>query len=235
MVKNMRNNYPILFSALLAISFALQGCTEKESEVSVSVVVAEPKRFDVAAPDGLGVNENGKGMTVGEHPADITIKDMQGKDFAVSSAWAEQPALIVFYRGGWCPYCNGQVRELSESYSKFEAAGVQPVLISVDTPDKSAMVKAKYDIPFPVLSDPGLEAHKAFNVVLELDAKTQAQYQEYGIDLQKWSGEPHASIAVASAFIVDMRGHVVFSHAPADFKTRPSAEQLLGLIQNLEI
>lgn len=95
------------------------------------------------------------------------------------------------------------------------------------------MISAQYDNPFPVLSDPNLTAHKAFDVVLELDAATLEKYQAYGINLRDWSGKDHNSIAVASAFVIDQSGRVVVSHAPEDYASRPSIEQLLALISDM--
>lgn len=199
-----------------------------------TVKFAEPKQHKPTATDKLGVNENNKGLTVGDHVEEITINDMHGKPYPIKNAWRDKPALIVFYRGGWCPFCNMQVRELAVNYDKLKAAGVQALLISVNEPDKAAMMSARYDIPFPVLSDPNLVAHNAFNVVLDLDAATLEKYKEHGIKLRDWSGESHNKIAVASAFLVDQSGHVVVSHAPEDFASRPSVEQLLTLIAQLQ-
>lgn len=200
-------------------------------QAGAGVKIAKPKPFTVTAPDKLGVNENGKGLKVGSLVKDYTINDINDKPYAISQTWREKPALIVFYRGGWCPFCNMQVRELSENYAKLSAAGVQTVLISADEPDKSAMISAEYNIPFPVLSDPDLLVHKAFNVVLTLDAATVEKYKGYGINLRDWSGKDHNSFAVASAFLIDRQGRVLVSHAPEDYRSRPSTEQLLNLIK----
>ena len=44
-----------------------------------------------------------------------------------SAKLSDADTLVVFYRGGWCPYCNFQIRELSQSHEKFEALGVSLV------------------------------------------------------------------------------------------------------------
>jgi hypothetical protein len=35
-----------------------------------------------------------------------------------STAINDTNTLVVFYRGGWCPFCNFQIRELSQSHDK---------------------------------------------------------------------------------------------------------------------
>lgn len=203
-----------------------------EPNLGTPISLPDPRSY-VAAPDSsIGVNANGKGLEVGTHIESRTIKDMTGADYVLSDAWQSKPALIVFYRGGWCPYCNMQVRELSVYYAKLQSAGVQPILISVDEPDAAALLGAQYEIPFPVLSDPDLMVHQQFNVVLTLDEETVDIYKnQYDIDLSAWSGRDHHSFAVASAFIIDTDGVVKASHAPEDYSQRPSIDQLLKLIE----
>lgn len=196
-----------------------------------SLTVAEPKKYRTTKDSKLGLNQAGKGLKVGAQVNSVNIFQANGDKYALAQAWRNKPALIVFYRGGWCPFCNAQIRELSVNYHKFEKASVQPVLISTDLADRASMVEAKYDIPFPVLSDPDLKAHTMFNVILTLDEKTVEKYKKrYGIDLQQWSGREHRSFAVSSAFLVGKDGKILFSHAPKDYRKRPSVDQLLKII-----
>lgn len=224
----------ILF-AISLFSLALLGGCDAYRDDNGELKLPEPMTYEAAAEDQLGVNENGKGLEVGTEIPDLNVLDIYGNDYTLSDAWSEKPALVVFYRGGWCPLCNTQVRELSMRFDDLSAAGVQPVLLSVDAPDKSSMVEAQYDIPFPVLSDQELAAHKAFNVVLTLDKKTLLLYRGFGLVPSEWSGRDHNAIAVASAFIVDTDGKVLMSHAPEDYKTRPSVDQLIQLIRKVGI
>lgn len=122
------------------------------------------------------------------------------------------------------------MRELAKEYDQLKAAGLQVIAISTDTADKAAMTGAQFDIPFPVLSDPNLIAHEAFNVVLQVDDERLESYKSKGLVLKDWSGQEHNKVAVASAFIVDQQGRVLFSHAPVDYATRPSIDQLLSVI-----
>jgi hypothetical protein len=75
-----------------------------------------------------------------------------------------------------------------------------------------------------------LIAHEAFNVVLQVDDERLEAYKSKGLLLKDWSGQEHNKVAVASAFIVDQQGRVLFSHAPIDYATRPSIDQLLSVI-----
>ena len=224
-----KSQYRAIF-ILMSLLLTLAACSSNHVETT-PVTIATPAPYKATAENTLGTNENGKGLNKGTEINNLALTNIHGDNFKLADAWKEKPALIVFYRGGWCPYCNMQVRELAENYQALNSAGVQPVLISVDAPDKTALLSATYQIPFPVLSDPQLIAHQQFNVILKLDEATLVKYREYGINLSDWSGQEHNAIAVASVFIIDQQGRVLVSHTVADYSQRPSVEQLLELIE----
>ncbi|WP_428820612.1 peroxiredoxin-like family protein [Microbulbifer sp. MCCC 1A16149] len=175
------------------------------------------------------------GLKVGDNPTDFTVLTHKGEKVSLSELTkSHAPILVVFYRGGWCPYCNVQIRQLAEAWPEFEKRGITPVLISVDKPDASAMAKATYEIPFPVLSDPELKAHEAFDVVVEIDDATAEKYKTYGIVLEDWSGKDHHKIAAPGIFLLDASDTVQWAHVSKDYKTRPSVTQLLEMLDTRE-
>ncbi len=194
------------------------------------------KQKQTAAPskDQLGTLPEGVGVPVGQEAPSATVQDFRGKEVELSKLWAKGPVLLVFYRGGWCPYCNFQVRELTRAFPKFRERKVTPVLVSVDRPSESAKTQAAYEIPFPVLSDPELALHKAYQVLNEVDDETLAKYEKFGVDLEAQSGQKHHTIAVPAVFLVDSTGVVRWAHADKDYKVRPSTEQLLAAIDHVQ-
>lgn len=107
-------------------------------------------------------------------------------------------------------------------------------MISADKPNAAMLSQKGYDIPFPVISDADLTAHKAFNVVFRLPDELVPMYKEYGIVLSDWSGQDHQQFAVASVFILNKSGEVLWAHSSTDYKTRPSVQQLLSVIDGLK-
>lgn len=226
----MRPIRAILFS-LVAIS--ILGACDKQAKPTL--ILPDLKAYTLLTDAQLGSNENGKGLSLGSKVESVDLKTTAGKKYVLASAWQDKPALIIFYRGGWCPYCNMQMRELSQNHAKFDEAGIQLVAISVDQADAAALTSSTYQIPFPVLSDSELVALNTFNVAMPLDAETLSRYKAYGIVPSDWSGKNHNTIAVSSAFIIDTQGRVRFSHATSDYKSRPSPEQLLHVIELLKL
>jgi len=192
--------------------------------------VANPRAYKTIDESTLGTRQADYGVPNGHQVGDITITDIDGAEVTMSDLWGEQPLMVVFYRGGWCPFCNMQIRELSEDYAAFEEQGVTPVLISVDQPDVAALTTETYDIPFPVLSDSDLIAHEEFNVVYKLTAQEIQRAEQRGRDFGDWSGRDHESIALASSFLVDSDGVVQWATVIEDYTSRPTIEQLITAI-----
>jgi peroxiredoxin len=115
------------------------------------------------------------------------------------------PTLILFYRGDWCPWCNGQLASLARQIEDSGRLGGEVVGVSVDPPERSRALRLKLKLPFPLLSDPDGEA----------------AIERYGA----WSERER--LARPAAIVVDGRGVVRrlwIGRRPAD---RAGAEEIL--------
>jgi peroxiredoxin len=200
---------------------------------AVTPAVAEkapeaPKMVLLDTPaNKLGVVPAGFGLKLGAKAPDATLTDVTGKSEKLSALYKDGPTFVIFYRGGWCPFCNIQMQNLGAAKAAFEGKGYKIVAISVDKPDEEAKTKAKHGTAFPMLSDSDMAAHKAFNVVHAPPEAEQKALAGYGINLEAYSGKSHHSFAVPSIFLIDKAGVVKWVHVDEDYKTRPSAAQMI--------
>lgn len=188
------------------------------------------KKKATKAPKTAGTLAAGIGLSPGTAVPALEAQDLTGQTVALDTLFAEGPTLLVFYRGGWCPYCNHQLYSLAGAHPDFAEAGVRIAVISVDTPDQASLTHAEWTLPFPALSDSGLAVHEAFQVVFQLDEKTQAKYAQWGLDLEGHSGRTDGKIAVPAMFLVK-DGKVAWAHTDPDYKVRPSPEQVLAALK----
>jgi len=192
---------------------------------------ATPRDYNTVENELLGTSAKGFGVVIGTNVSGLIVSSIDGNPFNMDQLWRDKPTMIIFYRGGWCPFWNTQVRELSLAYSEFKKRGVEIALISVDKPDASTLLKKAYEIPFPVLSDQDLVAHNAFNVVKTISEERARKAKEtFGLDFKEWSDRDHLTIAVASSFLVDTEGNVQWSTVLEKYSSRLSPEQLLSAI-----
>jgi peroxiredoxin len=181
----------------------------------------------------LGTAAAGLGLKVGSKAPDGALPDVSGATVKLSALYKKGPTFLVFYRGGWCPFCNSQLHNLTEAKPEFDKRGVQLVAISVDQPGEEAKTQAKLGVPFPMLSDSKLKVHGAFKIVHKTTAEERQLLSGYGVDLQAYSGESHGNFATPAIFYVDQRGVIRFAHVGEDYQTRPSPKQMLAIADKL--
>ena len=204
-----------------------------KSEKPAEVEKPKMKAYAQAEASKVGVLPQGVGLAVGESAPDVQLLDSEGHHLKLGLLTAAGNTLLVFYRGGWCPYCNFQIHELVQAIPEFKKRGVMPVAVSVDKIQESAKTKAAHAIPFPVLTDPDLKLHSAFGVGFEIDEATVARLKKMGLDLEAASGRKHHTIAVPSMFLIDTSGTIRWAHAELDYKTRPTTAQVLAAIDEV--
>ena len=189
-----------------------------------------PMETTAPAADKIGTLADGTGIPVGQKVPDGRVLDLDGEPVTLSSLYAKGPILLVFYRGGWCPYCNFQIRELTTTFAEYRKRGVTPVAVSVEKPDEEARTKATWSVPFPILSDRDLALIEPFHVVHKVEGKELEMMGKYGVDLEAASGRTHNVIAVPALFLVDRSGIVRWAHSDPSFKVRPTTAQVLSAI-----
>jgi peroxiredoxin len=159
-------------------------------------------------------------LLVGSPAADAPLRTLDGTDTTLRAVLAGKPTLLVFYRGGWCPFCNLQLAEMRHLAPDLEQHGVQLVAVSPDRPEVLSQTLDQGDIDFQLLSDSKAELMQAYGIAFTVDADTRTRLGEYGIDLAQASGEAHHALPVPSVFLIDAAGTVQFSYVNPDYRTR---------------
>lgn len=172
------------------------------------------------------------GLPVGKKAPQIKMTDVDGENFNLKKTLKAGPVVLVFYRGGWCPYCNLQLRNLqSEVVPLLEKHKATLVAVSVDRLDEASKTKKNESLGMRVLSDPTASLIKKYNVVNKVSMNLVKKYKsKYKIDLEKSSGEKHHIIAVPAVFVIETDGNITFSYANEDYKTRAQTKDILSAL-----
>jgi peroxiredoxin len=184
-------------------------------------------------PAVLGTLPEGIGLGVGSSAPELVGTDHTGARVELRSLWESGDVLLVFYRGGWCPFCNFQIHELTEAYPQFQERGITLVAVSVDRMEEAARTQSAHEIPFPVLSDPDLTWHEAFRVLNPLEDEYVEMLTGYEIDIEAHSGKTHHTVAVPALFLIGKNGAIRWGHAAHDYKVRPRTASLLAALDRL--
>ena len=179
--------------------------------------------------------EDTKGIKVGEIAPQITTKDINGATFNLENTLNNGPVVLVFYRGGWCPYCNRQLRKLqAEIVPELDKFNAKLVAISVDRLDEIEKTQKKQDLGMTLISDPMASIIKRYNVVNQTSDSFVKTYKEsYGIDIEAYSGQKHHIIAVPAIFTISSNGEVVFSYANENYTIRAQNRDIISSLEEL--
>ncbi|MGF1668890.1 MAG: peroxiredoxin-like family protein [Balneolaceae bacterium] len=174
-----------------------------------------------------------KPLLVGMQVPDVVLKDTNNKNVRLIDEVRKKPTAIIFYRGGWCPFCNEHLVELREIENELYDLGINIFAISPDSPQFLSETLADQEIGYHLLSDQKMECAQKFGVAFQLDSETVERYKANGLDLVKRSGYDHHLLPVPAVFLVDTDGVIQFQYVNPDFKVRISSEVLLAAAADL--
>lgn len=156
------------------------------------------------------------------------LKTVEGKPFDLLDAAKTDRLAIIYYRGGWCPYCNLQLAELNEVYKELLSLGFRIVAISPDTPETLRAGLEGKPLHFTLLSDSSMETAQAFGIAYQVDEAMLKKLESYEIDIEAASGTTHHLLPVPSVFLVGTDGVIDFVYANPDYTTRLDPDVLLA-------
>jgi peroxiredoxin len=173
------------------------------------------------------------GLREGAAAKDFALKDAFGNDIYLYDELAKGPVVLTFYRGGWCPYCNRQLRAYQEILPEIEALGGQLIAISPQLPDQSLSFQEKADLTFKVLSDPTGIVSAAYNLLYDVSEGLKEAFLSLNINLKEYNGSDHWILPVPATFMIDEHGVIRTSYVNADFTKRLEPEEILWSLRSL--
>lgn len=159
---------------------------------------------------------------------DVSVTSLEGENQQLRQLVKEKPTVLIFYRGGWCPFCNRHMAELQAVHSKLVDLGYQVLAISPDRPEFLKETMQEKDLGYTLLSDSNMEATKAFGLAFKVDDETIEQYKNNGMDLVERSGHDHHLLPAPAVFLVNPDGMITFQYVNPDYKTRIKPDVLLA-------
>jgi len=175
-------------------------------------------------------------VSVGDTLPSFTLSDASGSPVSLDQLVEAGPAVIVFYRGGWCPYCNVALRTYQkELVPQLPAYGARLVAISPQTPDQSLTTTEKAELDFTVLSDPGSRVARSIGIAFQqADDVLEAQLQ-LGLDLAAVNAEGSTQLPRPTVLIVDQDRAVRFVDVQPDFTARTEVADIIAALADLQM
>lgn len=153
-------------------------------------------------------------VRVGQSAPDFVASGLSGEAVRLRDLIAGRKALLLFYRGGWCPFCNEQLAAITRDYQEFRELNVTVVAVSGEEVEKGKTLLQKLHLPFVLLSDASFEAIDRYGV---RNSIVPEALKERGI----------SQLPKPSAFVIDGTGIVRYKYIGKSALDRPKKEDLL--------
>ena len=144
---------------------------------------------------------------------DLTIEVVGGTTLVIPRDLAGSYAVVLLYRGSWCPYCCAQLAAFSRARERFAEIGIQVVALSVDDRVTSKALADKLRLSFPV----GFNANAS-----AVSAITGAYLADGGAYLQ------------STGFVLDQRGKILNAVYSSGAIGRLVPDDVIGFVKYVD-
>lgn len=170
-------------------------------------------------------------LQVGDKIEDCSLTDIEGKSINLSTFIQSDYLILNFYRGGWCPYCNMELREYDRLKNDFKEQGANIIAISPEIPELANQTTDKNKLSYPVLTDTDSLFMKKVGIVFQLDEDSKREFVNFGMDFTKINGNEDFELPVPAVYVINKNMEVVFVHFEEDYMTRLEPSELLEIIE----
>ncbi|KAA0110338.1 AhpC/TSA family protein [Mycolicibacterium sp. P1-5] len=194
---------------------------------AVEAFTADQKRM---VDDGVAADAALPGTAL----PDPEVLDKQGNPTRISTLRASRPAVVVFYRGAWCPYCNLTLKAYQDTLVPALAErGVPLIAVSPQKPDGSLSTAEANALTFDVVSDPGNQIASALGIVITPSEASRTVTERLGIDLREANADGGYELPMPTVVVVDGQGVITWRDIHPDYTTRTEVTEILAAVAQL--
>jgi peroxiredoxin len=219
----LKNSVVTIFSTVLLLSLI---CSMSLQESQAEIAIAESA--DLIQP-----------VKSGDKAPSFVVLDAQGKEFAFDPNALDRPAVLITFRGGWCPFCNMHLSELRTVVPEIAALGVDVLFLSGDRPEmlyaslKQDTQEDIAELDYRIYSDADAQAAIALGVAFKASERTIKGRMDKGQDIEDSSMLKHGVMPVPAVYAIDTSGTIRFDFVEPNFKVRLPSAELLAVAKEL--
>jgi peroxiredoxin len=231
-----------IISALLILTVSISAYATSSLSEDLDRFV---KEFIDTAPDNVqsdfnqGVEEvrsSGileKAINVGDTAPEFNLVNAIGKYISLYEQLEKGPVVLVWYRGGWCPYCNLQLQHIQMNLPEIQQAGGQVIAISPELPDKTMTTKERHMLEFQVLSDTNNKVADRYKLAYTVPDYVVDHY-DLSSKLNAHNGDDENRLPLAVTYVIAKSGVVEYAFLDADYKSRATPEEIITVLNSLK-
>ncbi len=193
-----------------------------------------PELSAVFADEQAGLNAAGvpeDAVMAGDAFPDLPLVAPDGRVVPLAEALGDGTAVVVFYRGAWCPYCDITLKTYQRDLlPALTDRGVRLVAVSPQSPESSARTAEASDLGFAVLGDPGAALIGSLGILTEPTAGAQEAHGRLGFDVADFNADASHGVPFPTALVVDASRTVRWADVHVDYTTRSEVADVLDAV-----
>ncbi|WP_405138002.1 peroxiredoxin-like family protein [Nocardia sp. NBC_01388] len=212
----------------------------REQSDQLKAVAAERLPADVVAAFDHSIREfldqgiPAGAIQAGQRLEPFTLDDASGTPTSLDQLVATGIVVMVFYRGGWCPYCNLALRTYQqELLPRLSDFGARLVAVSPQSPDDSLSTVDKAGLEFTVLSDPASSVAARIGIDFQQADEVLAAQRKIGLDLAQVNAEGSTRLPRPTVLIIDRERVVRFADIQPDYTARTEVADIIAALTDL--
>jgi peroxiredoxin len=200
----------------------LAGLSETDREAYIRLV------------DWLGKTDvASRALQVGDTAPDFLLPDEHGRLHSSKHLRREGPLVVSFYRGGWCPFCNAELRALQAVKAEFDSLKANLVVLSPETRDLPRQLKRQLNLGLTMLADVDHGVAISYGVLFRVPDETKAHYAGQGYDFGHRHGSTEWMLPIPATCVIDQDGVVRGAFVEPDFTIRQEPSDILATVRQL--
>jgi peroxiredoxin len=219
----LKNSVVTIFALVLLLSLM---CSLSLQESQAEMAIAESA--DQITP-----------LKSGEQAPAFVVLDADGEAFFFDPYALERPAVLITFRGGWCPFCNMHLSELRTVVPEIAAMGVDVIFLSGDRPEMLYASLAQdtqetiADLDYKIYSDADAQAAIVLGIAFKASERTINGRISKGQDIEDSSMLNHGVLPVPAVYAIDTSGIIRFDFVEPNYKVRLPSDELLAVAKEL--
>ena len=205
----------------------------------MSLVCSMSMRHGHADAPIANTAEQAQPLQAGQNAPLFTVRTVDNEAFVFDPRNLERPAVLITFRGGWCPFCNMHLSELKDVVAEIDSLGVDVLFLSGDRPEllyQSLSRETQEDIAglnYTILSDADAQAAIALGIAFKASQQTIDRRLEKQEDIDDSSMLRHGVLPVPAVFAVGTDGVIAFTFADPNYKVRLPSDELMTVVKEL--
>ena len=203
------------------------------SERAASSAATAPRERREAFKAGIDLiresNIEKTAKQIGDAAVDGELIGWNGKTVRLSQLWRQGPIVLMWYRGGWCPYCNIQLRAMQQRLNEIENSGARLIVLTPELPEKAKETAEANNIDMVALHDRENRLADAYGIMFDLPAPIVPIYRDK-LKMCTYNGCDKMQLPLAATFVIDQSGTITYAFLDADYKKRAEPDDVVAAV-----